>query len=649
MGLAKRKKPILWCWLILVFSCLYLLPELVFNAKLVEISAFASSAKNDDTLYHIELFGRAISGIGVSLLILDLLPAVMVASISRAIASIILVFCTIWPTVFFGQKYLVDTFIVDTSTPEQRQQATMSSFFKYAVVGNYAAFKGVDLTSQGASELTFMSVLSGLVFVSDDIRDLISQKKEQIATAYVKNRSVEDSKKAIEKHNQLFKTLSGLYQTKYLPASERLEKSSTNHQQQIRDIRVEQVNAVRSGFSDYQEYHKAHIARAEARAREYSPDIVNYFTKYNKRCIKKSKKETYLSTECEASIGAQYKIAIQKAGYGYIPPDYWLLEQEGSSKYVDGDVKFYRDRFLALPAMKKEFSQKTGGYPEGITSLAEFEKHPLTQQKVLQQLRAKGLDIRNINELNDDAALEKVLARSTKTKAGEAWNQEMKKLGLMGMPPGLSWKEFEAHPAIQRKLKEEMGDSYVSGLKASWSESTFYQKIIAPKVQNEIKKLNTFISANAVSFADGGEYEELGKSAIRAAVIPPISLLLSLFLICMTMFKLPFKLLECIQSTRGQEVPSWLRKFAIAAPISLAIIGPLYMHDSVYLKEGTPSYVLVSKIEESHPIQWNGLYWLLHAQPMMQPIGKSINDTLEIYPFNDKILKKWDSKYYKQH
>jgi hypothetical protein len=641
----SKRKPIVWCWFILFLSALYLLPEIVFNAKLVEVSATSSTAENDNALYHIELFGRAISGIGVSLLVLDLMPAVLVATFIRAVATITLVFCSVWPTVFFGQKYLVDTYIVDTSTPEERQQATMSSFFKLAVVENYAAIKGVDLTKQGASELTFMSILSGLVFVSDDIRNLISQKKEQIATAYVKNRSVDDSKRAIEKHNQLFKNLSQQYQTQYLPASDRVDNAGNNSEQQLGEIRLERINAVRSAYDDYQNYRKSHLARAEARAREYSPDIVKYFTKYNKRCIKKSKKETYLSAECEASIGADYKITIQKAGYGYIPPDYWLLEQEGSSRYVDGDIKFYRDRFLALPAMKQEFSQKTGGYPEGIESLSEFEQHPLTKNKVVQRLKAQGLDIRSIDQLDDDQELLNVIAKSSKSKANESWNKEMKKLGFAGMPPGLSWKEFESHPAVQKKLKQEMGNSYVSGLKASWSENTFYQKIIEPKVQNEIKKLNTFISANAASFADGGEHEELGKSAIRAAVIPPISMLLSLFLICTTLLKLPFKLIECIQLARESEIAPWLRTLAIVTPVCLAVVGPLYLHNSIYLKEGSTSYALVSKIEESHPLQWYGLYWLLHAQPMMQPLGHSINESIGIYPFNDRFLKRWDRKF----
>lgn len=641
----QSKKPVLWCWLMLMMSAAYLLPEIVFNAKLVEVSANHSASESSDLLYQIELFGRAISGIGVSLLVLDLLPAAMVATATRALASMLLVCSTLWPAVFFGQKYLVDTYIVNPSSAEERQQAAMSSFFKNAVVGNFAAFKGIDLSSQGASELTFMSILSGLVFASDDIRDIISQKKDQIATAYVQNRSSGDSKTAIAQHNELFKKLSEQYQKQYLPASERMANASGNTEQQLRDIKLERINAVRDAYDDYQNYRKSHIARAEARARDYSPDIINYFTRYNKRCIKKSKKETYLSSECEASIGAKYKLAIQKAGYGYIPPDYWLIEENGSSRYVDGDVKFYRERFLALPAMKREFTQKTGGYPEDINSLAEFQAHPLTSQKVFQKMKERGLNISTAADLDDDQALRSAIYSSTKGKASASWQKEMKRLGLDGIPPGLSWKAFESHPSIQKMLKAEMGSAYIDGYRASWSDQTFYHKVIVPKVQKEVQKLNRFITAHASTFADGAEHEDLGKAAIRAAVIPPISMLLSLFLICTTLLKLPFRFIECVQLSRGGRVAWWVKSAAFVLPVTLAILAPLYLHESLYLKEGTTSYTLVSKIQSSHPVLWKGLYWLLHAQPMMQPAGQLINTTLDIYPFNDRILKSIDQRF----
>lgn len=73
-----QSKPKWLALFLFAMSLIYLIPEVIFNAKLVEVAG--SSGLSDETLHITELFGRAISGIGVTLLMIDLLVSGRVAA-----------------------------------------------------------------------------------------------------------------------------------------------------------------------------------------------------------------------------------------------------------------------------------------------------------------------------------------------------------------------------------------------------------------------------------------------------------------------------------------------------------------------------------------------------------------------------------------
>lgn len=136
-------KPFWWMLLMFICSVVYLFPEAVFNAALTDVAGGRNSSVED--LRAVELFGRTISGIGVTLLLADLLlKGKQVAKATRALGYFSLIAVIIWPTVFFGQKWLVDHFIIDASTPEERQQAYLSQVLRSALIENSIKFEGID-------------------------------------------------------------------------------------------------------------------------------------------------------------------------------------------------------------------------------------------------------------------------------------------------------------------------------------------------------------------------------------------------------------------------------------------------------------------------------------------------------------------------
>ena len=89
--ISKTGQPFWWMLLMFICSLVYLFPEAVFNAALTDVAGGRNSSMEDLRL--VELFGRSISGIGVTLLLADLLlKGKRVAKVSRACMA----HCVFW-------------------------------------------------------------------------------------------------------------------------------------------------------------------------------------------------------------------------------------------------------------------------------------------------------------------------------------------------------------------------------------------------------------------------------------------------------------------------------------------------------------------------------------------------------------------------
>lgn len=667
-------------WKIMLFaaSILYLAIEIMFNAKLVEIASSAGFDANNDVLHQIELFGRAISGVGVSLLLLDALPAALVSTFLRKLTSITMVFTLVWPSVYFGQKKLIDTYLINPSSAEQRQQATVSVLLKQAMESNALGFDGIAFSGnpdktvlKSPEDMTFLAIFGGLIYVDNSIVGRIKEHQDKIISNYVRARANTDFSDHIQSHRDLYKRLSETYSKEYAPASERYNKSIASYPQKQAEVWSSIETELAKGWHDYEAAKKSHFAMAEARSQEYGPQIFSHFQNFYKRCVNKKRE---VNERCATRENTNYKNMITKAGYGYIDKNYWLIEKEVSAgdnllntlggalltggaslalqaidKATGGDggwkdkrytytndAAHYRNRFLALPEAEKEFKAQTG-YPSNVTDFNAFRNHPTTQQKIRSSVTKKGINLPSSWTMNDSASLNSAVKNKVKKDTDAAWNKEMKAKGFT-MPPNLRWRDFEVHNDVQSRIKADMKENYVPGLRASWSDREFAKRVIEPAVARKVKEVEAKLDALTTDFADGGQYEQLGKNSLRTVIVPPISLFLSLFLICLTMLKLPIKLFSLFkdENTSGERV--WWQKLGSGslaiAPILIVLISPFYVGGNKYSTQDSSVNFFMTQVEERSVMAAFSLKWLLHAQPLMQPIGFSLAEKVQ---FMDRI------------
>lgn len=669
----KNHRPVFWRLFFLVLSLAYLVPEMIFNAQLVSLVGLGTP--DDRDLERLEIYGRAVSGIGVSLLIADLLPARFYASVMRAVLSIAVVFCVTWPSVYFGQKYLIEEFLIKSSTADERAHAVLSAAMRDAL-----AKGGIEVTDllydreqlEAPENLTFLALFGGLVYANGNLVESVNGQVQAIIKRTAQMDAYDNFDQDYKKFGKLYDRLSSDYKT-YVEGSNKYNRTLATIGEREQEYWRQVEQEVNGGWSKYQEAQKAYIARAEGRAQKYGPKIYDYFddTQRCNRRYKKSSQQDSLA-KCLNKLNARYTAEIKQLGLGYIEPDYWLIIEKVSApkksvgtlvsgllsggkytamqaldmvtgggsdapseiyKYTKNPAH-YQERILAHPNFSSQFEKETG-YPYGISNLIEFRAHPQTQEKLRSSLKTKGLSLSSSWNISQRGDFARAVASKVKLDAESKWKTEVSKSGIQ-LQPNLSWQAFQLHSEIQKKIKQEMGDNYVSGTRADWGEQEFKKNIVDPSVDRKVKDILSKIDGAVARFADGGEYEEDGKRALRSVVVPPISMALSLFLICMTILKMPLKTMDAINPNWKQVLPRWgFIVLTVSLPVIL-LVAPVLLSENRYTKAAnSPVNFFLTKVEESAtPAISYVLRWTLHAQPFLHPLGRQLEERVGLYNSN---------------
>lgn len=673
-------KPIWWRSLLLLLGLLYLVPEAIFNAQLVSLVGLGTPSSDD--LEHLELYGRAVSGIGVALLLADFLPKAWVAKVGRAAISFIALLCLVWPVVFYGQKYVIENTLIGPSTAQQRQFAVYSAALRDALAINAIKINDLDYDPKqlhSSENLTFLALFGGLLYSDTGLSDNLEQNKRQIITRFVQKKAYQDFDNYYQQYSELYDELVIQYK-EYVKGSKKYNHTlgSISAREQGYWQQVEQQ--VNEGWGKYQNAQKAHIAKASARAQKYGPKIYDYH-KTVAKCQERYKKNKYKKSriKCIERATSNYRSNILKAGVGYIEPDYWLIVEDISATenaansilmgvltggvYTalqaaslaaggDGGIKdkrykytsdpdHYQLRFLQHPKFHRMFEKETG-YKFTINDLITFRGNEQTSKKLRRHFANKGLSLNANWNISQRAQFAAAVKNKVINEANKQWRKALGQKGL-NLKPNLSWVQFQLHPDIQNKIKQRMGDLYVPNLRADWNKKNFKKKVVDPNIKKRADKYIAMLYSSEAKYMDGGEYEVYAKQALRSVIIPPISMSISLFLICLTFSKLPLKFLALFSSIRRRapvadveqkkpafSIMSLLLKLAM--PVIILVVPVLFIHNTFTNDEKSPVNYLLNKIDESsNPIFSYAVRWTLHTQPILHPLGLTLENTFKIY------------------
>lgn len=666
------KKPLWWNILLVVLATLYLIPEAIFNSQLVTLSGKGTPTKED--LENLELFGRTISGIGVTLLFADLLKSKLLTSKIKALFSLFCLFLLVWPIVFYGQKYLVERFIIESSTGAERQTALISAALRDALAYNIIKINDIDYNKEDMSKpenLTFISLFGGLIYVDNTLSERIEDQKANIIRSFISQKVYNDFEKHYSDYSKLYEELSTNYKD-YAVGSNKYNEVILNIPNKEIEYWSDIETEVNIGFQKYKEAQKAHVAKASARAQEYGGRIVKYFENES-RCFERYKgsSNNQKRYNCVENLKKDYRIMIQKAGLGYIETDYWLIVEDVSGvenatntiisgiltggvytglqaldKMLGGDggikdkrykyttnPEHYTSRFLLHPKFVEMF-QKDTGYSFFIESLNDFRIDKETQVRLIKKLRIKGIDLNSNWNITKKAEFSIAVDKLIRKEAMKEWNMQTSSKGFKSLKPNLDWDSFQLHKEIQLRIKSKMDDLYVDNIKADWNKKNFKLYVVDPNIEKKTQKYLDIINSTESEFENGGLFEQEGKQALRSVIIPPISMFLSLFLICLTLSKLPSKYYNLIMYKKEGKNKSKVIKVLskLYMPVLILII-PILIIKNDYTKDpnSTVNHFLEKIDQDANPVFAYALRWTLHTQPILHPLGNSLENVSGIY------------------
>lgn len=689
LGFARKR----WVLGLLLLSAIYLLFEMIFNASLVQVAG--SGHSTEDELTRTELLGRSLSGIGASLLLVGwALRGPMLSSRARRWTTAGLIFLVTWPLVFFGQRVLIDQYLIEPSSAEQRQRAYYAQLVRQGLATNSIEIEGIahnpDEAYSGES-LTFIALFGSLLYADGDLIDKVETHTQAMVKKMVTDATYRDFPDHYERYQAFRVELQDEYR-RYAEASNTLNTRKSASSQEADKAWKQIDQEISKGWQEYQDGMAQFDRDVSFKAEQLTPRLKEYFDRVS-QCQ---------SDACLRPYNERYAREITQLGVGYIEPVYWLLEEkvsttekltssllagvltggislaiQGLDLATGGDGGLEKSRFYFLNntqdvaerlslKLQPTFADKAKGYRYNLPNYEAFRNDALTVQQVIQSSRKKGINLPESWTLSDRAIFDRLVDQKVASEADSSWKRQSQNLGL-SLPPNLSWDQFQLHSEVQKLIRDEMGAAlYVNPMRADWNNRQFLQRVVEPNIDRKTKEIIGQLRHEAAEYEDGGSMAETSKSALRAILVPPISMGLSLLLIVLTLCNLPIRFWREFgpRFVRKQGVEDQRRKLPVASllltllPPVLVIAVPLLFFSNSYLAprhDEDPTepqvvhYFMDQVSQQASPLASLGLRWVMAAQPRFQPLGSALNDRTRLLehfaPISD-LLHRLDDHFF---
>jgi hypothetical protein len=649
--MATNKLALFWA---LVLTVVYLFFEIAFNATLVSTIA---QSWDQSRLESIETYGRSISATGAVILVLTWLMGRVGFKLNKLWLWIIPL-VLIWASVFHGQKKLVEHYIVEPSDANQRRQAFIAQVLKNGLLSQHFRLQDSALqlyNAQGeldpaAEDKVYLAFLSTLVFLDPTLGQkmetaslkvlrnyLTDHYRPEVESGYLNyvqgsnkvqreyDRYVEGQKKKAKAFNDGLGRREKDYKTASAEAEQQLEagwkkyqNASTQYESRMRSQAQQIRNDLRSTLNAYVACkNDACRQRQESRYTRYA------YPKFDQQRISRIALEDWLLRRqdstgtsvgstllCALLSGKKLEECLLRVAQGAM--GVWVVTDDPDFYYA----QLYKNR---LPG---HFEGQVG-LAEGIQSFDQFAKVPTNRREVATAIKKKtGLIVPADWYYKDQGAFYR--AWDSKFKAD--YDRKAKNMDRSGLPDNLSESAFYRHEKVQARYRSEMGDNYVRPTVPGWSRGTFEQQVFIPRLNREVKEIQSIIKGQTLQFADGGKYEVQGKDALRASVVPAISAALSLFMILLSLSTLPAKLMAIFQSnqenTGSKPHLTWVLKLL---PLPIIVLAPFFIFDNKFVdgQEEVTNYLYIQIERNESPLLVKVLDWALRTQPKIQPVGEN--------------------------
>lgn len=619
-GYRKTGRMLHWGIILISLQIVYLVLELIFNARLVD-SVTAATPDYFEYLAHV---GRVLSGAGCTLLVFGLLRKWRTESPVLRVGVHLLGAALAFPIVYHGQEMVVEA-LVDSSTAEQRVHAQYIALLKRGLATNAVVFKDVEFTPEDIERpeaKTFINTIGFAVFFAPDYIQHIAENSDQILNHLSSRQASELLPDAYAGYMEARHDIAALSE-KYNEANLEFEKGAQGAAQQAQQIWAETYATLQKQWAQFQQEDKS--AELQDGLDRLQDRLEIYF-------IARSRCTGRRAEACLNKVNKEYDAAVSALLGKTVAPEYWCKPIAAKSGTVLQGAQFVEVKQGARidcnarhsDYIEARYLELHGLSSMGYDSFESFMASAEVAQEVRGRLAEQGIPMPESYRLRSYEGFIKGLEYELTKKLAESFSASASEEFGVAIPPRLTTQDFLQHEAVQQPLREALGlGASAMPVAIDLSQRAFRDEILVPQIERNLAKERARLLAVTEFFADGEPYAEEGKNYVRSILIPPIAMGLSLLFGLLNMATLGAALL-----TRSS-LPKAAASISKLIFVLLVVIGPLLVSSKI--AESEPFQKIVNETQESLGAGRYYVVWLTSLQPVVYPLGAVLGDIFPVF------------------
>lgn len=602
----KFSRQQIWEGALFVVSVVYLIYELAFNSRIVDgASGEFSSVK----LEALELQGRILSGIGISLLALRLIKIQELGVKSFASKAILVTFFS-FSFMFLGQKFLLDT-LVESSTEESRNDAMYVAMLKSGVFNGSVQLDDINIEDEdldSASTRSMLAIMGAMLFNSNSFIEDLKQQVDEV----IDKLAEQDARKTLPQAYAGYKEFQEETAKAWSSYADAVNKyniaRSKSHAEAVLTVDDIYINAANEYTANTKSFSDKEIL---TKSLEIKRSVSKYF--YAKSQV--SVRCKYTADACHIKIEDAYRDTVIKEAGRYIAPDYWCYppEEIQVTEKIRGRLVSKTETVQDCESMSREFIERK---LRGMLGEANsFLDSPKVAREVVRELQKENISLPSGWVLRDRGTLETAVEKTIAEKVELSYREGVIDKTGEYIPPNLTQEDFIALPMIQEPIKEALDYYPPSAIGISLSPEVFLQKIHKLKFREVYEEKRDILLQDGEYFGDGELMEDAGKNYYKSIVIPPFAMSFSLFfgLLNLTAFLRTLLNLKLKKSLLSQSA-AWTLML-----LGFVVVPTAISSDAV---ESKAFKYFKGELSETNPNAVSYFAaWVINTQPIVYPIG----------------------------
>jgi hypothetical protein len=612
--LLNRIKGSFYTLFFILLNLVYLVVELSFNARILDVSA---SMSPDTDFGQLEIYGRTISAIGATILAWRLLvPFATTLNLIRLVVKFFIIALVVFPLVFMGQKKLVND-LVDLSSSETRRTAEILTLLKYGIANGFVEIEQLsmdDLTLLTAEGKMFITLSGLLAYNSDQVRDILEQKVDKIAGYAIATQQQADGKRLFAHYRYAREQVLQQFQ-RYQQWVNQLEGKQNSAGDKAIELYENAMNQALLPWLDYLQ-----LIKGNKDIQTFDRDQLRQLS----RLLWSDQREmnSCRSTNCFNQQWQQLELRLsQKLGF-YSSLEQWCERSRGIRSglrvHCVDDVEAIQQKIVEL---RKHTLALQAGLSRSYASKLEYLKSPDFRSGVMAYLRDSSLFTREDWDFKRYRDLLQDIQDQLKQRYLEEYQQVVIENFNAALEPRTGLERFNLLPAMQDYYVKALGLSVEEAVSIDLDRQQFDQRYLASIYFVRFNSLLNKLRAGAEWYADEAPYETSGKNSLRNLVVPAVAIAFSLVFALLNMINLLLNFVFLVF-----EEKLWLRWLGFLLLSGLIVVLPQYQEYRIYNQ--TAYLDLLAETGHDYGYWADALNWVAKTEPLVYPMGNILRYNL---------------------